>query len=143
MNKKYLILALTLFIVIAVIIMFVVLVDNNKQGTKEAPSPTPTPNLTNQPGAIGGSVPAQTQQEKEQLRKSGLVSELIGKLPYSGTNFSLYYSYSINQFTLYINPTNQAAGNMEFDSFLKSNGIENRSWLPNLLTTDKNVNPAP
>lgn len=141
MNKKYLILALTLFIVIAVIIMFVALVGNNKQGTKEAPSPTP--NLINQPGAVGGSVPAQTQQEKEQLRKSGLVSELIGKLPYSGTNFSLYYSYSINQFTLYINPTNQAAGNMEFDSFLKSNGIENRSWLPNLLTTDKNVNPAP
>lgn len=79
------------------------------------------------------------QQINEKNKTASLqnqaVGRLLSKLPYSGSNFSMSYSYDTNQFTVVIKVTNQIAGNQEFDQFLQNNGISNRSWIHNLVLT--------
>lgn len=106
------------------------------------PSPAPIPFFSpspTSPSATSSSfIPRPNPDIKydlsddEILRRDALVGQLLNKLPYSGTNFSLEYNYSNGQFIATLK-TNQEASNKELDDFLKSNQIENRSWLNNLI----------
>lgn len=80
--------------------------------------------------------------EEEINKRSFVVSGLIDKLPYFGTNFTLSYSFSGANFILYINPKEESAGNSEFDLFLKKNGIDSRSWVENLFITSLSPTPT-
>lgn len=79
--------------------------------------------------------------EKEQDIQSSNVMLLLNKTPYEGKDFSLYFSYSGNYFTLYINPNNPAAGNAQFDQFLKENNINGRGEFYDLR--EVSVKPSP
>ncbi len=78
-----------------------------------------------------------TKGQQSQQDKGVSAGNLLNKLPYRGKNFSLYYSYAKNEFTLYINPSNKDAGNKEFEEFLTSNGGLTRNWFNNLITIYK------
>jgi hypothetical protein len=140
MGKK---IFLLLFIFVLIIIVVILIIFTNTGGSKNNIQPTITPfgQQNQNPNAVSGSEPAQTTQDQELARRSGLVTELIGLLPHHGVNFSMYYSYSLNQFTLYINPQKQAEGNAEFDAFLQKNGVLSRTWIPSLFLTY--ITPTP
>jgi hypothetical protein len=109
--------------------------------------PGPTPVIVNTGGessaSDSGGPGTMDEATKEALDQSYLVGKLADKLPYYGTNFNFYYSYSRNIFMLYLKPANKQAGNVEFDAFLKQNGVNNRSWIKNLVVTASPVPPPP
>lgn len=111
--------------------------------------PTPQPSFSTKPSLILPSpqidtenlqfhpdenIVAQTtdQEAQEMLDKDATIGQLLPKLPYQGTFFSLEYDYSTNIFTVNFSASNQAQANQEFDQFLKSNQIQNKNWLYNL-----------
>lgn len=74
---------------------------------------------------------------QKMLDKDAAIGNLLSKLPYKGTFFSLEYSYQANAFTVNLPASNQAQANQEFDQFLKDNKIESRNWLYNLKTINQ------
>src|SRR3989344_4686298 len=55
--------------------------------------------------------------DPEKIRRDSLVGQLLGKLPYSGTNFSLKFDYSKGQFIASIKVGQETEGNKELDAF--------------------------
>ena len=76
-------------------------------------------------------------------QRSSLISGLIDLTPHSGKFFSLYFTYKTYSFVLYVDTKHQKEGNANFDSFLKQNGITNRSWINNLSVENVNIAPTP
>lgn len=76
-----------------------------------------------------------TPQEKELNRRSSSVMNLLNVVPVKGINFTFDYDYNLDEFLLGINSRNPELGNIEFDNFLKENGVS-RSWIRNLTTTE-------
>lgn len=68
-----------------------------------------------------------------QLKYDSLVGQLEDRLPYSGTNFSLIHNFDNGTITAVMNRDAAQAGNQELDSYLKSQGIESRDWIKNLV----------
>ncbi len=136
--KKKIILVSLLFLFILVMFMLIVFVSSNGGNHPSPQTPLPT-------SPIEGAFPGvkNTPEDTEQSRRSYLVGDLIEKLPYSGKNFSLYYILNTSQFVLYISPRDSTGGNNEFDAFLKQNGVDDRSWIENLVITNNSVTPAP
>ena len=64
-------------------------------------------------------------------------------LPYYGKLFSLFYDYSKASFILTLNKSNIKEGTKEFNAFLQTNGIQNETWLENLITQYTQPTPAP
>lgn len=65
--------------------------------------------------------------------RSNLIGALLDKFPYNGANFSLSYDYDKNLFTATVKSEDKNLGLAELDSFLLDNGIEERSWITNLV----------
>lgn len=80
------------------------------------------------------STKAQTIDAASQkmLDKDASIGNLLPKLPYKGSFFTLEYNYQTNSFTVTLSASNQIQANQELDQFLKSSQIENRNWLYNL-----------
>lgn len=97
-----------------------------------SPSPTHTPIPTASKPEAGKNYQSFSDADKEKLTRDSLINQLIKKLPFQGTNFSLTYDYSTNQFTATLKAQSTDISNQELDSFLKANQIEDRSWIKNL-----------
>lgn len=109
-----------------------------------SPPPSAQPSITATPTSIPTSIPAVSRpvpgeqyqtistNDREQIRRDSLVGQLLNKLPYTGTNFSLEYNYSRNQFIVTLKAGQEDAGNKELDAFLLANQIDSESWLNNL-----------
>jgi len=69
--------------------------------------------------------------QKSRLQHDTLVAKLLHKLPYSQKEFSLTYDFQTNEFYLTLHDTTH--GNTAFNAFLKQNGIQDRSWIQNLV----------
>lgn len=77
------------------------------------------------------------QQQAEFLRREALVGQLIKKLPYQGSLFSMSYSFDANEFVVILNKINVAGANRELDQFLLNNGIATRTWVRNLRVSER------
>jgi hypothetical protein len=126
------------FIILIAISLFVG--SNSNNNIFSIPTQVPKQEDTN---AVSGVSQDTDPAQIEANRRSGLVYGLIEKTPYIGKNFSFYYSFSNDQFTVYINNKNFKAGEEEFENFLKQNGVDDKSWITNLVTTTSPVTPAP
>lgn len=133
MKKIYLL--LLLFLIIFIIILLS-LVSKKPNGEQPGSFVTPTPVEVNSKGdAVGGVRIPSDPAAIEEDRRSSLVSQLIHKTPYKGSDFSFSYDFRKDLFTLYINPSNKQLGRAEFGAFLKTNGVEDISWIDNLFIT--------
>lgn len=147
-NKKTLFLLIICGLVgILIIVIAIINLSLSRQQTTYQAATTPTPVQVEFPPQTDSSsppIPAQgteynqsvrkiQEEEKQAIYESSQVGKLLDILPYTGTNFSLSYSYSKNVFTLVLNGQNQSLGNAEFDRFLQQQGIQNRSWIKNLV----------
>jgi len=117
------------------------------QETKVEPTPKPIQSFSPSPTSTPRETPTKevekpqsdkpyqlvTDEDEKQLKIDAAILQLIKKLPYPGTNFSLSYDYSTDVFTLSLKAGNENDGNAEFDSFLISNQIESRNYLKNLI----------
>lgn len=149
MNKKTLILIITIGAVILLLVVTALFGGTGRDERTIFPSPTifegdssptPFPNEIDPENLPAGSG-VEFDKTEDEADKSEFVGELLTKLPYEGRNFSLHYSYARNVFTLYINPSFQNEGNLEFDTFLKTNGIDSRALLGDLETVS--IKPTP
>ncbi len=107
-----------------------------------APSPSSKPNIPFTPhptimpeGASNGvgpnTDPALVQKYRQDqanqdvyLAKRQRISQLLLKLPYKGTNFTLTYNIKNNLFTLELNKDNPDQGQQEFNQFLAEQNID-------------------
>jgi hypothetical protein len=98
--------------------------------TTQAPNPTktatPTIDTLNQ-------VHPPSAQELKIINENSKKGDLINILPYTGTYFSFDFDFAKNSFVLTLDKNNITAGNNNFDTFLKNNGVPNRSWFNDLL----------
>ncbi len=103
----------------------------------QTPKITPFPTSTSQKSvdAVSGALKETTAEGKEFNRRSSLVGALVDKAPYIGTNFTFTYDYDANLFRVNIDPKNLTAGTSAFNDFLKQNGVDDKSWIPNLKIT--------
>lgn len=120
-NKRrfslFVILVLTSFIVFLFLVFIILgrpLADPNSSG----PDPKgPDEKYTDEQNKLEGEF-----QDEDQA--SSRVSQLISKLPYKGTNFSLSYDYGTFKFTLVLNQAKPSEGLSEYNQFLITSGIE-------------------
>ena len=54
-------------------------------------------------------------------------------LPFKGVYVSASYSISNNTITVIMDENNEALANQEFDELLRKNGIQERSWIVDLV----------
>jgi hypothetical protein len=133
MKKIYLLL---IIILLAFIVLLLFFINKNTGNNNQQSFITPTPvgvNSQNNEGGGGKIITDPTIIEQD--RQSILVSQLIHQTPHEGTNFSLYYDFKKDLFTLYINPSNKDLGESEFAAFLNKNGVDSSSWINNLFIT--------
>jgi hypothetical protein len=144
--KKILIIIAVIILIEIVIIVFSNL---NKSGVPvNGPLITPTPvldttNISITPSPIiTPDIPVNdnyhmTTQEKQLQNQRSFVSDLITHLPYSGKYFALAYDFNNATFVLALAKNNLVKANVEFDAYLKTNNINNRSLFENLVTSYK------
>lgn len=149
--KKQLILVLgagfvaLLFLITIIIVFFVQGSPKSPSGISVTPTPInvdniPSPTLAaalkNNPKEIESgpryklSVEEIDALNEQLLLHESAVGKLLSILPYAGEHFTLEYDIAKNQFTAYIDGD---SGSREFDTFLKKNSIESRTWIRNLL----------
>lgn len=136
--KRNFIYVVVSFTLIFILTSFLYIQLTQKQIKPTPPSPIQTFTVPSPAQIISKPVPGEAYQsistaDEEQIKKDEIITQLIKKLPYLGTNFSFNYNLSINQFVLVLKTGQEQEGNAEFDKFLKDNQIENRSWLKNLV----------
>lgn len=125
----------SLTLIVGLLIILTVLLILNSGAKNLSPMPTPNPaNAPNRPAANGGVTFTNTSQDQQQKTIGYNVTELIKKLPYSGSNFSLTYDFVTNSFTVTFRSASLEAGQQEFKTFLSRNGIPDQSGLQNLTT---------
>lgn len=122
---------------ILLLIIIVSILSKSELNKTNVPLPTPTPDIHSKNVQTSEnykrSIEKIDQQQKEFLNHESIVGQLLHKLPYTGRNFSLAYDYYTNTYTATISSSNTTQGNVELDQFLKTNGIENRSWIRKLV----------
>jgi hypothetical protein len=141
MERSKLILFIT-FGVFVTIIGIYIYVSGNKTETPETTRRQPTPTLiiprivTPLPANIAApgqeyneSMDKIIAQEKPIIDREAKVGRLLTKMPYNGTNFSIRHDYNQGVFIVTIPRNRQQEGNVEFDEFIKQNGIGDRSWF--------------
>lgn len=136
MKKTYLLIVF-LFILALLFIVIALISSSGKKATiLEAPSPTPFINNAILPTNINTAVPNSipTVIPSDYPPNTATISALIENLPYQGTYFSLSYSFSDDSFLLLLNKNNTNQGEIEFENFLKQNGVLDENWLQNLTT---------
>lgn len=146
MKKTYIIIA---FVIVTI---FLVLITNLLQSRKKtvsdnllSPTLVPTVGIESPTEIPSSNVPAQGKQyqtsadqiakvEAPIIEKEAAVGRLLDLLPYTGENFRMENDYKNAQFIVTIPKTKEEEGNIEFDAFLKQNGVAERSWIrDNLL----------
>ncbi|MGA2911777.1 MAG: hypothetical protein ABSE17_04090 [Candidatus Levyibacteriota bacterium] len=136
MKKTYLLIIFLFILALLFIIISLVISSGKKETILEAPSPTPFINNTilptNTNTAVPNSIP--TVIPSDYPPNTATISALIENLPHQGTYFSLSYNFTDDSFFLSLNAANQAQGEMEFENFLKQNGVLDKDWLQNLTT---------
>ncbi|MBI2596413.1 hypothetical protein HYW46_06830 [Candidatus Daviesbacteria bacterium] len=123
------ILLIIVFGLIVLIIISIVVLGLGKKKPLPSGSPIPSASAVIQKPETGKKYQIITGADQKQIDQDSLVGNLLTKLPYKGTNFSLDYSYNSLQFILTLNTQNKDLGNKEFDQFLLQNQILDRSWL--------------
>jgi len=127
--KKFIFFSLVLVFFFIVFILGIFF--NNSGGLiKRNVMPTITPFLN--PGEAVSTFSKPSKDEQIELDRSSKLGGLIPKLPYNGVDFSFYFDFSKNTFVLTLDKNNIGQGNSNFDTFLKTNGIQDRSWFSNL-----------
>lgn len=99
---------------------------------KTAPAPPITPSVSAEPlpqVRYNGPV----DENKEGREKDLKITQLIKALPYKGENFTLNYQFSKFSFYLQLIKDKEAEGEKEFENYIKSFGVEDKSWLGNLI----------
>lgn len=135
-QKRYLLITAILIVVVMLFILSILLSRQFSPQTQQPvlPTPTPYPGTENieQSATYKESVKRINAEQQETLSKSEKVGNLLLKLPYFGNYFAMRYNYATNQYIVVINNQFRSQGETEFDAFLQSNGIENRSWITQL-----------
>ncbi len=107
-------------------------------------APDPTELITKQPPTgskqgvplvppEGSSYQVLTPEVEIQINHDEAVGQLIKVLPYQSQLFSLEYDFSDNTFVYWYKNGQQVEADQALLQFLRSNGIEDRSWLINLV----------
>lgn len=132
MKLKFLIF---IFIIIVVVLTLLSIFTRREGVPLESPFPISSPSIKVQ--GIDESYDRSARELIPKIIESGKRSNLIGrlleKLPYEGINFSMSYNYDEGLFIAIIKSSNKDIGLSELDSFLLDNGIEERSWITNLV----------
>lgn len=132
-NKKT---AIMIGLLILILLGLIYLVINPKKTTpppQAIPVFSPSPNPSASIGPLPGQSYTYSSEADAIKRKQGeAISQLIKKLPFKGSSFSLEYSFENIEFIAVLNSDNLTAANQELDQFLKDNGIADRNWFNNL-----------
>lgn len=129
MKKTYI---LIIFLLIMVF-LFIIIAFVASSGKKTGNTPIPRNSVVapvNTGTAVPNSIPTNIPSDYPQ--NTTTISKLIENLPHTGINFYLSYNYSDDSFLLLLNSAKSASGEAELETFLKQNGILDRSWLKNL-----------
>jgi hypothetical protein len=129
MKKTY---VLIIFLLIMVF-FFIIIAFITSSGKKTGNVPIPTNNIVapiNTGTAVPNSIP--TNIPSDYPKNTTTISKLIENLPHAGINFYLSYNYSDDSFLLLLSSSKSASGEAELETFLKQNGVLDRSWLKNL-----------
>lgn len=105
------------------------------------PTPTPIPTPTNKfipSTSITKAAPTVAPKEIHHL-----IDNLIFKLPYEGDGFSVKYNFPTNEFILIIKIKNKEKVYVDFNKYLKENGIENMSSIKRLVIRFDPPQPQP
>lgn len=131
MNKTLLLIAVLLLTVVFFILILIL--TPPKDVAKDA-FPAPSPNTAiSQPEDINKDVAVPNDFSEIPEDYSSRVGQLIEELPYSGKLFSLSYDFSNDTFILELDKQSPSDAEKEFDNFLKTRGIQNRSQLQKLV----------
>lgn len=95
--------------------------------------PTPTP-IPGQPASEKYNINPQTKQK---LNQAYFISNLVNHAPYQGKFFTLDYNFNNATFLLTLDKNHLTEANAEFNAYLKTNSIADKSWFDNLITTYK------
>ncbi len=155
MNKKIILIVLTVLVVVLVIIFIIVSqisknttntnsnLGNTSQNTSQS-FLTRVPNNTSpKPTIFQDTQEYKDLQEKIALTEAPIhdrgekVGKLLEKVPYQGQNFVFVFDNSTYSFKVTISNDKQQEGNQEFDEFLKTNGIQERAWIQDLVVEYK------
>lgn len=120
--------------VILSIIIFALL-SNSSRRTYNELKQAPTPAVDEAPGGSQQYIDDMKRihiEEKEMLDQSAKAGALLNLIPYQGANFKLDYDYKRLTYVLTLKNERTVEGNQEFDSFLRSHDIADRSWFSRL-----------
>jgi hypothetical protein len=135
MKKTYLLIITLITLVFIFIVIAILFSSFKKPGRIKMLHFTPNPIITTAPVSSAHFILPDSRPTRlpSDYPKGGTeISSLIQRLPYRGTYFSLYYNYSDDIFILFLDKNKSAAGETEFENFLKQNGILDKSWIKNL-----------
>lgn len=134
-----------LFIFIAIttiILLLIIVVKSLITSTEKASETVPTPSVVkispsapvvpNQGEALPNTFLKNDSNSYSQI--PSVIGKLVGGLPYRGRLFSLFYDYSKDSFTLYLNKNDQQNAEKEFEDYLRSTNVQDKNWLQNLST---------
>ncbi len=128
--KKFIFFSSVLVIIFIVFVLNIFL--NNIKPLKQNAIPT----VIN-PGQAVSTLSKPSKSEQIELNKDSALGNLISKLPYTGRYFYFVYDFPKGSFVLTLDKNNITQGNSNFDAFLKTNGIQDRSWFINLVVVNQ------
>lgn len=151
MNKKIIFIVLIVIVTILGLSFFVISQMNknqnnpndNQNNTLFLPTKVPNTNTSPEPTIFQDTQEYKDIQEKVALTEAPIhdraekVGKLLEKVPYQGSNFTFDFDNSTYSFKVTIPSDKQTEGNQEFDEFLTANGIEDRSWIQDLVVEYK------
>lgn len=141
MNFKIIFIIITIIIIIFIGIFLRIL-------SLQQTTPQPIPSSSSYPIPYTSPAPNQndySQQyidqmekilidQKKSIDKNQQVGKLLEKMPYSGKFFTLKFDFEKANFIVTFNLQKRTEAEEEFDDYLKNQGIEDRSWIDNLVT---------
>jgi len=130
-------------LIIIILILFILRFFAPNSPTQKQVQTFPTPTLVLR--STQTSLPEQSAsenynisaQEKQKINQAYFVSSLVNNVPYRGQDFTLAYNFDTATFLLTLDKNNLTAANAEFNAYLKTNGIKDKSWFDNLVTNYK------
>lgn len=136
--KKYLII-LTLILIVAIVVAIALLPKKEAATNTTELSPIPTsatlPTITTSGGSVKSDDYSTSQAALDKQNQDYLVSKLMNIVPYRGKHFSFDFNFDSATFLLALDKTTIDEGNVEFETFLKQNGVQGKSWLGKLITS--------
>jgi hypothetical protein len=150
MNNKYpLIIGLFFSILVILMLVYSFVINRKPQSSTQAtPTTFATPTLI--PGEdVFFPTPTFYQETKQYIEKqkeiaateapfhnqNEKVGELLNKVPYQGQNFRFEFDNQQLAFKVTLSNEKKDEANAEFDQFLKTNNVMDRSWIQDLIIT--------